>query len=80
MLPPKRLKAYRRRLSAAQKRLGYLNDVAVGRTRLAQWAKDDAPLREAVAFVTGWHAPLAKAVRDSILDDTREFLWGRKPW
>ena len=80
LLPPKRLKAYRRRLSAAQKRLGYFNDVAVGRARLAQWAKDDAPLREAVAFVTGWHAPLAKAVRDSILDDTREFLWGRKPW
>ena len=77
LYPPKRLKAYRRRLSAAQKRLGYLNDVAVGRTRLAQWAKDDAPLREAVAFVTGGTHRSAKAVRDSILDDTREFLWAQ---
>ena len=67
-------------LAAAQEALGYLNDVAVGRSRLGEWTRDDALLREAVAFVAGWHAPRIKSVRESILRDTRKLLWGRRLW
>lgn len=80
LLPAKLLKPYRRELAAAQEALGYLNDVAVGRSRLGEWTRDDALLREAVAFVAGWHAPRIKSVRESILRDTRKLLWGRRLW
>lgn len=80
LLPPKRLKAYRRELTAAQEALGYLNDVAVGRSRLAEWTSEDAALREAVAFVAGWHAPRVRLIRESILEQTRGLLWAHKLW
>lgn len=57
LLAGKRVKPVLQRMSRLQEDLGLLNDLANAGTRLARCAGDDGVLREAAAFVTGWHAP-----------------------
>lgn len=80
LFPAKRVRAYQKALVAAQTSLGYLNDIEVGNGRLAAWAGDDPALREAAAFVAGWHGALGQRVRRRILPEADALLRARAPW
>lgn len=54
--PARRLQA---RMAELQDDLGFINDREVAQRRLAEWAGEQLELREAAAFVAGWHGPRA---------------------
>ncbi|GAB2883941.1 hypothetical protein GCM10027046_10550 [Uliginosibacterium flavum] len=59
--------------------LGRLHDLAEALPRLADWASEDPTLREAVAFVAGWHAATSLKLRRRILPRCAELL-KQKHW
>jgi hypothetical protein len=72
-------------LGALQDRLGLLNDIAVGRRRLAQHAAKagDADRLRTAGMITGWHlahvdALLAEALEDWHRYDKHPRFWLRK--
>ena len=80
LLPQKATVRYANALADAQETLGYLNDEAVARRRLRDWAGKDPELRSAAAFVAGWHAPRIARLRRSVLPGLEDILWGKAPW
>lgn len=67
-------------IASLQDELGFLNDLAVARQRLAEWAGDDIALLEARAFVGGWHAPRAARLKEALIGRTESLLGGKAPW
>lgn len=57
LLPGKAGSSYLAALVRTQNALGFVNDVDVARARFAAWSVDNPALREAAAFVCGWHGP-----------------------
>ena len=80
LLPQKATVRYANALADAQETLGYLNDEAVARRRLRDWAGKDPELRSAAAFVAGWHAPRIARLRRNVLPGLEGILWGKAPW
>lgn len=66
-------------LVQAQESLGYLNDVEVGRLRLAAWAGDDPQLQSGSAYVAGWHLALARDVERRVVPEVGALL-ELTPW
>nr|WP_248279808.1 CHAD domain-containing protein [Aromatoleum bremense] len=80
LFPDKAVRRYLAHLTRAQGVLGFLQDVVVARRRLDAWARDDARLTTAAAFVLGWYAPRYAKLRRRVLHDCEPVLWGNKPW
>jgi adenylate cyclase len=80
LLPGKAGARFIKEVARAQDRLGYLNDVAVARSHLATLADADTSLREAVAFVSGWHGAQTVTVQREALAAVAALLARRKPW
>lgn len=59
LLPPKATSRFLGKLATAQDQLGYLHDLTLAQQALGRWAGTRGELREAAAFVTGWHGPKA---------------------
>ena len=66
MLPGKTGAAAVKRLAGLQDELGQLNDLASAGTLLMVCAGRNAPLREAVTLIGGWHGPRHAALLDDI--------------
>lgn len=67
------------RITRAQITLGFLQDVAVARSRLEAWTRETPSLALAAGYVLGWHGPGYARLRSRVLDDTRPALWGGTP-
>ncbi|WP_041645591.1 CHAD domain-containing protein [Aromatoleum aromaticum] len=73
-------KRYLQCIVRAQDALGFVNDVDVARGRLLGWAGEDAELRAAAAFVSGWHSPRYARLARRALRELDPLLWGKTPW
>ena len=80
LLPEKATVRFANDIADIQETLGYLNDEAVARSRLKNWAGKDPELRSGAAFVAGWHAPRVARLRKSVLPALEPILWGKAPW
>lgn len=80
LFPDKAVRRYLAHVTRAQSVLGFLQDVVIARRRLDTWARNDAVLAEAAAFVFGWHAQRYAKLRRCVLRDCEPVLWGSKPW
>lgn len=69
----------RAELADCQAELGHLHDLAEAMPRLTAWAAADPGLREAVAFVAGWHAATSLQSRQTILPRCARLL-RKKRW
>lgn len=67
-------KRHTRALARLQADLGVLHDLALAMPRLTDWANSRADLREAVAFVSGWHAATSLKLRCRILPRCKQLL------
>lgn len=81
LLPKKACASYLAALVRTQDALGFINDVDVARTRFAVWSADDPALREAAAFVCGWHGPRhAKLSRRAVREAAPLLRRAEVPW
>ncbi|MCK0512190.1 CHAD domain-containing protein [Aromatoleum buckelii] len=80
LFPAKASRRYLERIVRAQDALGFVNDVDVARGRLLGWAGEDAELRAAAAFVSGWHSPRYARLARRSLRELEPLLWGKTPW
>ena len=81
LLPKKRSASYLTALIRTQDALGFIHDVDVARACLAAWSADDPALREAAAFVCGWHGPRhARLSRRSVREAKPLLQRGTVPW
>lgn len=81
LLPKKPVTAYLATLTRIQNGLGFINDLDVARGRLAGWSAHDPSLREASAFVCGWHGPRhARWSRRSVREAAPLLKRDNTPW
>lgn len=80
LLPRKAGERHLERVVHAQGALGFLNDVDVGCMRLAAWADDAPELREATAFVRGWHGKRYLRLSRRALRELGPLLERDSPW
>ncbi|MCK0506974.1 CYTH and CHAD domain-containing protein [Aromatoleum anaerobium] len=80
LFSPKAGRRYLQRIVRAQDALGFVNDVEVARGRLLGWAGEDAELRAAAAFVSGWHSPKYARLARRARRELEPLLWGKTPW
>lgn len=80
LFPAKAGRRYLERIVRVQDALGFVNDVEVARRRLLGWAGEDAELRAAAAFVSGWHSPKYARLARRALRELEPLLWGKTPW
>lgn len=81
LLPKKAVTHYLDALTRIQGGLGFINDVDVARVRFANWSARDAGLREAAAFVCGWHGPRhARLSRRCVREAEPLLKRNRTPW
>jgi adenylate cyclase len=73
-------KPYLRKLGKVLGELGELNDVAVGRGTLRQWAQTQENLREISIWIAGWHAASEQRRSHRVLEDTADLLDMSAPW
>jgi inorganic triphosphatase YgiF len=76
----KHTKPYLRTLGRVLGELGELNDIAVGRHTLRQWAQTQENLREISIWIAGWHAAHEHRRSRRVLEDTAELLDMPAPW
>lgn len=80
LLPQKTITRYLAALAKLQNALGFINDLDVARQRFALWGENDADLREAAAYVCGWHGKrYAKLSRRSVRKSA-PLLVKASPW
>jgi inorganic triphosphatase YgiF len=81
LLPKKAVTHYLDALTRLQGALGFINDIDVARVRFTAWSATDADLREAAAFVCGWHGPRhARLSRRSVREAATLLKRNRSPW
>jgi inorganic triphosphatase YgiF len=68
-----------RQLAEVQDDLGFLHDLVESRCHFLEWADDDLALREAAAFVAGWHARRAQRLTIELPERAARLLRGRLP-
>ncbi|MBT0962592.1 CYTH and CHAD domain-containing protein [Denitromonas iodatirespirans] len=76
----KPIKHYLSALRQAQTDLGYLNDAAIARTRMLDWADVQPDLGGPAHFVIGWHARQYARTRRRALLEIDTLLSGKTPW
>ena len=74
------MKAYRKRLTRLQNKLGRLHDIDMAEARLFAIAGDDPVLREAAAYVVGWYRRDYEKIARGALDDCAKLLKTPVPW
>src|SRR5690606_38241272 len=80
LLPKKACAAYLARLTRTQNALGFINDLDVARARLAAWGAQEPALREAAAFVCGWHGPRHARLSRRSVREAGPLLGKDTPW
>ncbi|KON80853.1 CHAD domain-containing protein [Azoarcus sp. PA01] len=80
LFPAKAGRRYLQHIVRVQDALGFVNDVEIARGRLLGWAGEDAELRAAAAFVSGWHSPRHARLARRSLRELEPLLWGKTPW
>ncbi|KJS07213.1 MAG: CHAD domain containing protein, partial [Gammaproteobacteria bacterium BRH_c0] len=80
LMPGKSVARYLQSLTRTQNALGFINDLDVARTQLAQRAADDIELQLASAFVCGWHGPRYHKLSQRAVDELGALLKGKAPW
>ena len=80
-----RVKAFVERMQKLQDGLGYMNDVVVARSLLERLQTDeDTPdavhIREAAAFVLGWHTQAAVEAQKHLSEDVADFIATKPFW
>lgn len=80
LLPKKACAAYLARLTRTQNALGFINDLDVARARLATWGAQEPALREAAAFVCGWHGPRHARLSRRSVREAGPLLGRDTPW
>ncbi|MEC5386313.1 CHAD domain-containing protein [Uliginosibacterium sp. H3] len=73
-------KPYQRKLGKILGELGELNDIAVGRNTLRQWAQTQENLRETSIWIAGWHAAQEQRRSRRALEGTAALLKMSEPW
>jgi len=76
----KHARPYLRKLAKVLTELGELNDIAVGRGTLRQWAQTQENLREISTWIAGWHAAHEHRRSRRVLEDTAVLLDMSAPW
>ncbi|MDB5814097.1 MAG: inorganic triphosphatase [Rhodocyclales bacterium] len=71
---------YLNRLAKVLREFGALNDIAVGRARLQQWAQTQENLREISTWIAGWHSAHEKRRSHRALTNVAELLEMPTPW
>ncbi|MCB1958642.1 MAG: CHAD domain-containing protein, partial [Rhodocyclaceae bacterium] len=76
----KATKQYLAGVRQAQTDLGYLNDAAIARSLMLDWADREPTLTGPAHFVIGWHARQYARTRRRVLLETETLLTGKAPW
>ncbi|TVO66849.1 CYTH and CHAD domain-containing protein [Denitromonas ohlonensis] len=76
----KDVKQYLAGVRQAQADLGYLNDAAIARSLMLDWADREPALIGPAHFTIGWHAPLYARTRRRVLLEIEALLTGKTPW
>ena len=76
----KATKRYLAGVRQAQTDLGYLNDAAIARSLMLDWADREPTLTGPAHFVIGWHARQYARTRRRVLLETETLLTGKAPW
>lgn len=80
LLEPRSSKKYQDQLGKVLDQLGKLNDIAVGRLTLQQWAGTQENLREISTWIAGWHAAHERRRSRGALKQTERLLDMTAPW
>jgi hypothetical protein len=80
LIGQKSLPDYLKQVALLQDDLGMLNDLEVAQGFFQAWSVRNPHLREAGAFVRGWHAPQHAVLGRSVLVRATDLLDCSPPW